>query len=260
MEFFRFIKTKKQESITQIEEKSNNENIDFTDAMFSDIAEMKLKLENIKSEQEIYEDLKTLIDDFEKYIEKASQLLEERKIEDKLQRINESNIILELNPNPEIPQSVKDRVNQELTIEDYYKNIKAVYDVKYKRATQTILMRKLEKFNNDMNKLLSSENESKGVDISDIQAYFNILSQKKEDFDGIMQNKYIEKIKFISVMGTGNKMHPECKIIKINEFIDENNIDILFQNKIDFVLDAIDTIKTKKQIIKKNTNRKPKYK
>lgn len=48
-------------------------------------------------------------------------------------------------------------------------------------------------------------------------------------------------------------INPECKIIKIKDFITEENIDLLFQNKIDFVIDAIDTIKTKKQLIKKCT-------
>lgn len=45
-------------------------------------------------------------------------------------------------------------------------------------------------------------------------------------------------------------INKDCNIIKISEFIDESNIDILFKNKIDFVIDAIDTIKTKKLIIK----------
>lgn len=47
------------------------------------------------------------------------------------------------------------------------------------------------------------------------------------------------------------KINKECKIIKIKHFINEENIDLLFENKIDFVIDAIDTIKTKKQLIKK---------
>lgn len=46
-------------------------------------------------------------------------------------------------------------------------------------------------------------------------------------------------------------INKECKIIKIKQFINEENIDLLFENKIDFVIDAIDTIKTKKQLIKK---------
>ena len=46
-------------------------------------------------------------------------------------------------------------------------------------------------------------------------------------------------------------INPKCQIIKINEFIDKTNIEKLFKHKIDFVIDAIDTIETKKLIIKK---------
>ena len=194
MKWFRFLKKDRElEERNQIEE-VNDESIDFTDTMFSDIAEMKLKLENIKSEQEIYESLQSLIEDFEKYIEKSSELMEERKINEKLQRINESNIILEINPNIEIPQSVKDRVNKELTIDDYYTNIKAVYDVKYKKATQAILTRKLEKFNNDMDKLIFDWNKLNTINLEELKTYFEILKAKKEEFTGIMQNKYIERL------------------------------------------------------------------
>ena len=43
----------------------------------------------------------------------------------------------------------------------------------------------------------------------------------------------------------------DIKVNTINEFIDESNIDILFENKIDFLIDAEDTVKTKCLIIKK---------
>ncbi len=46
-------------------------------------------------------------------------------------------------------------------------------------------------------------------------------------------------------------INKECKIIKIKEFITEDNIDLIFNQKPDFIIDAIDTIKTKKIIIKK---------
>lgn len=165
--------------------------------MFSDIAEMKLRLENVKSEQEIYEELKALINSFEKYIEKSSEIIEERKIEDKLRRINESNIMLKLETSPKIPQSLQDRANQELTVEEYYKNIKAVYEVKYKRATQSILMKKAEKFNGDMDKLLFGQVDFDTIslnDVKELKTYYKILKQKNEEFTGIMQNKYVEKL------------------------------------------------------------------
>lgn len=45
-------------------------------------------------------------------------------------------------------------------------------------------------------------------------------------------------------------INPNAKIIKIDKFITEENIDLLFKNKIDCLIDACDTISTKKIIIK----------
>lgn len=42
-----------------------------------------------------------------------------------------------------------------------------------------------------------------------------------------------------------------CKIIKIDKFIDLNNLEDLFKYKIDFFVDACDTVTTKKEVIKK---------
>ena len=42
-----------------------------------------------------------------------------------------------------------------------------------------------------------------------------------------------------------------CKIIKIDKFIDINNLEELFKYKIDFLVDACDTASTKKETIKK---------
>ena len=42
----------------------------------------------------------------------------------------------------------------------------------------------------------------------------------------------------------------KCKIIKIDKFIDINNLELLFNYKIDFFVDACDTISTKKEVIK----------
>ena len=46
-------------------------------------------------------------------------------------------------------------------------------------------------------------------------------------------------------------INPNCNVIKISEFINKDNIDILFNNDIDYLVDACDTIETKKGIIKK---------
>lgn len=46
-------------------------------------------------------------------------------------------------------------------------------------------------------------------------------------------------------------INSDCKIIKIDKFIDKDNINILFNYKIDFLVDACDTVTTKKEIIVK---------
>lgn len=56
-----------------------------------------------------------------------------------------------------------------------------------------------------------------------------------------------------------NQINKNCQIIKIKDFITEDNINILFNNQIDFLIDAIDTINTKKLIIKNCLNKKIKF-
>ena len=46
-------------------------------------------------------------------------------------------------------------------------------------------------------------------------------------------------------------INPNCNVIKIKEFIDKNNIEKLFDKKIDYVIDACDTINTKVLLIEK---------
>ena len=54
-------------------------------------------------------------------------------------------------------------------------------------------------------------------------------------------------------------INPNCNVVIINKFIDENNIDNLFENQIDYVIDACDTVDTKKLIIKKCLDNKIKF-
>jgi len=61
----------------------------------------------------------------------------------------------------------------------------------------------------------------------------------------------IGKYKVDEAENRKNILNKDCKIIKIKEFITEDNINSLFNQKIDFVVDAIDTLKTKKALIKK---------
>ena len=50
-------------------------------------------------------------------------------------------------------------------------------------------------------------------------------------------------------------INPTINIKCINQFIDEKNIEILFENKIDYLVDACDYLKTKKLIITKCLNK-----
>lgn len=54
-------------------------------------------------------------------------------------------------------------------------------------------------------------------------------------------------------------INKNIKIKKIKEFITEDNINILFEEKIDYLIDACDTIGTKKAIIKKCLEKKIKF-
>ena len=51
-------------------------------------------------------------------------------------------------------------------------------------------------------------------------------------------------------------INPNCNVTKIDQFILEDNISILFQNKIDYLVDACDTMSTKKQVILECLKRK----
>ena len=54
-------------------------------------------------------------------------------------------------------------------------------------------------------------------------------------------------------------INKDCNVIKISEFIDPQNIDILFNEKIDYLVDACDYVPTKKAIIKECLKRKIKF-
>ncbi len=51
-------------------------------------------------------------------------------------------------------------------------------------------------------------------------------------------------------------INKECQIIKIDTFIDSKNIDLIFMEDFDFLVDACDTVSTKKEIIKKCLRKK----
>lgn len=51
-------------------------------------------------------------------------------------------------------------------------------------------------------------------------------------------------------------INPNAKIKKIDQYITEENINLLFDEKIDYLIDACDTVPTKKLIIKQCINKK----
>lgn len=50
-------------------------------------------------------------------------------------------------------------------------------------------------------------------------------------------------------------INPNCEVIKIKSFITKENIKDLFTNKVDYVVDACDTIETKKELIRECSKR-----
>lgn len=54
-------------------------------------------------------------------------------------------------------------------------------------------------------------------------------------------------------------INPECEVIKIDKYIVPDNIDLLFSEHIDYIIDACDTIITKKEIIRKCLEKNVKF-
>ena len=86
------------------------------------------------------------------------------------------------------------------------------------------------------NKLIIVDNDK--IDIS------NLNRQLMTNIDNVGLYKtdvWFDRIK---------KINPNCDVIKITEFITKDNLNLLFDCKIDYVIDACDTLETKKEIIK----------
>ncbi len=54
-------------------------------------------------------------------------------------------------------------------------------------------------------------------------------------------------------------INKECEVIKINEFINKDNLNLLFSEKIDYLIDCCDSVETKKEIILYCLNNKIKF-
>ena len=52
------------------------------------------------------------------------------------------------------------------------------------------------------------------------------------------------------------EINPDCNVVKIDEKILPDNIDILFEENIDYVIDACDTVEVKKELIRECLKRK----
>lgn len=52
-----------------------------------------------------------------------------------------------------------------------------------------------------------------------------------------------------------NEINPDCKVNALNMFVTKDNIDALFKNKVDYIIDACDTIETKKALIRVADNK-----
>ena len=52
------------------------------------------------------------------------------------------------------------------------------------------------------------------------------------------------------------QINPNCKVIKIDKKIMSDNINVLFEEKIDYIIDACDTVETKKELIRQSLKRK----
>ena len=54
-------------------------------------------------------------------------------------------------------------------------------------------------------------------------------------------------------------INPDCEVIKITENIDVSNIELLFKYNPDYIIDACDTVTTKKELIRQCLKRKIKF-
>jgi len=71
----------------------------------------------------------------------------------------------------------------------------------------------------------------------------------------IISNKNNIGLNKVDVAYDRIKKISDSEVIKIKEFIKKDNIDILFTEKIDYIIDACDTLETKKELIRQSIKR-----
>ncbi len=88
---------------------------------------------------------------------------------------------------------------------------------------------------------------------------FDIVSESNINRQIIALQSTVGRKKVDVLKNRLNDINDCCDVVKIDEFIDENNIDKLFEFHIDFFVDACDTVKTKKAVINQCLKRKIKF-
>ena len=84
-----------------------------------------------------------------------------------------------------------------------------------------------------------------------IIADFDTIDETNINRQIIALDSTIGKLKVDVLEQRIKDINPECNVIKISDFISKDNIDIIFNYDIDYLVDACDTIETKKEVIKK---------
>ena len=87
----------------------------------------------------------------------------------------------------------------------------------------------------------------------DVIEYSNVNRQVISFNDNVGQKKVTETEKLIK------RINSDCNVVLYDSFLDDSNIDDIISSKIDFVVDACDSVKTKQAIIKKCLDKKIKF-
>lgn len=88
---------------------------------------------------------------------------------------------------------------------------------------------------------------------------FDVIESSNINRQVITFNDNIGKKKVVETEKLIKRINPECNVILYDYFLDNNNIDDVFYSKIDFVVDACDSVKTKQALIKKCIDKKIKF-
>lgn len=85
---------------------------------------------------------------------------------------------------------------------------------------------------------------------------FDIIEESNLNRQIIALHSTIGKKKVDVFESRIHDINPECEVVKIDQFINEDNISLLFSHKIDFFVDACDFVPTKKRVILECVHRK----